>query len=385
MQASAVFHPVLEAQIRLCRYLVYLYAVGAYCYWAYIDMVPLSEGLAGLCLLPALIHVAYPTRRKWVGAAHCAEAICLPGLLLGMHADPGLLLAVLVVVLICNALLFGLLSWPVLVSTVALIGISIGLGDRFMSASISSMAWRVPASHLCFMLLFVLLIVSVAHRRAANLLRHEHNLRRQNDHLRRYLPGDLAHLSTERHSERAWLTVLFVDICEFTQAVDRLPPETIAEVLNDFLSLVTHHVQQHGQVHKFLGDGVLCIYRAPHGRARAQTAQHAVDAASALLRDIHGTNQRWVEQGLLDRFALSIGIASGFCTIGDWGPKQRKDYTVIGGAVNLAHRLQDQAPAGAMFIDEQTSALTSLEHSELDQPIALKGLGATRVFAPLPG
>jgi len=134
------------------------------------------------------------------------------------------------------------------------------------------------------------------------------------------------------------LTVLFSDIRDFTGIAESLSPETLVQLLNDYLTRMTDQVFRHeGLLDKYIGDAIMAVYGAPihypdHARRACRTALDMVRAA----RDLQA---RWKEQGLppLD---LGIGINTGPMVVGNMGSRTRFDYTVIGDAVNLGSRIE---------------------------------------------
>jgi len=138
--------------------------------------------------------------------------------------------------------------------------------------------------------------------------------------------------------EKRELTVLFADIRGFTGIAESLSPETLVQLLNDYLTRMTDQVFRHdGLLDKYIGDAILAVYGAPihhpdHARRACRTALDMVRAA-------RGLQGQWKGQGLppLD---LGIGINTGPMVVGNMGSKTRFDYTVIGDAVNLGSRIE---------------------------------------------
>jgi adenylate cyclase len=127
------------------------------------------------------------------------------------------------------------------------------------------------------------------------------------------------------------VTVMFVDVCDFTERAARsTPPETVS-FLNDFFDAVVPHVLEHGgHANKFLGDGVLAVFGAPE-RA-PDHADRAVRAARAIASSV---KERFGGEVL-----IGIGISSGPVVVGSVGGGGRLEFSVIGEPVNLAARVQ---------------------------------------------
>jgi class 3 adenylate cyclase len=221
-------------------------------------------------------------------------------------------------------------------------------------------------------------------------------LRHRNARLARYLPEQLAPLISQQpariHRPRdQFVTVAFVDVVGFTSLVASRPVGELVDVLNDFIATLTALTERRGGVlSKFLGDGVLVYFPEPPGAKQEQRWQAAVSCALLCL-DLRPALQAlaatWRRQGLSVDLETRAGIASGFCAIGDWGgvgSGGRLDYTLIGTAVNLASRLQAEAPAGGVLLSAASARLIS-EDIRLAGLLApgqvreIKGIGACMV------
>ena len=229
-------------------------------------------------------------------------------------------------------------------------------------------------------LLFLLMVCAVAHNQAQVLLRLRHTLSDEKHTLLRYLPKNLpGYLAAPADSavQREWLTVVFVDLVDFTQATKTLTAEALTYRLNLFLS-VSHTLaeQWDGFVSKFLGDGVLCIFPSNDLDARANMALQAVRFMQQLPKQL----SQWPHADL----NVTGGVASGECCTGAWGDQTRCDFTVIGTPVNLAFRLQEQAGGYAgLLLDEETANLTRHALGQgREVRLELKGLGTVPAYAP---
>jgi adenylate cyclase len=138
--------------------------------------------------------------------------------------------------------------------------------------------------------------------------------------------------------QRRQMTVLFSDIRGFTTVSERGEPEEIVGMLNEYFTRMVDIVFAHkGTLDKFVGDMVMALFGAPLDDP--DHAQHAVDAARAMIRELNRLNEKWAAEGRppLD---IGIGISTGPMIAGNIGSEAIMSYTVIGDAVNLGARLE---------------------------------------------
>jgi adenylate cyclase len=93
----------------------------------------------------------------------------------------------------------------------------------------------------------------------------------------------------------------------------------------------------------------------------------------------------WRDRGLQKPFQLRVGINTGYCTVGNFGSEDRMDYTIIGGEVNLASRLQSHAELGGILLSHETYSLVK-DHvmAEERSPIRPRGLPNRCAITPSP-
>jgi class 3 adenylate cyclase len=127
------------------------------------------------------------------------------------------------------------------------------------------------------------------------------------------------------------VTVMFVDVCDFTARAEASTARETVAFLNEFFDVVVPCVLEHGgHANKFLGDGVLAVFGAPE--RLPDHADRAVEAAMSIAGAIG------------ERFGgdvrIGIGISTGPVVVGSVGGGGRLDFSVIGDAVNVAARVQ---------------------------------------------
>ncbi len=138
--------------------------------------------------------------------------------------------------------------------------------------------------------------------------------------------------------EKKELTVLFSDIRGFTSYSERLDPQQIVAVLNDYLSRMSECIfRQKGTIDKFIGDAIMAIFGAPV--PQSDHAERACLVALDMVNNLKQFNQQQEEKGQ-PPLRIGIGIHTGEMTVGNIGSARRFDYTVIGDGVNLGSRLE---------------------------------------------
>ena len=161
--------------------------------------------------------------------------------------------------------------------------------------------------------------------------------------------------SVEIAPKRKKLTAFFSDIVGFTELVNSLESEDLTNLLNQYLTEMSKIAVDHGAtVDKFIGDGIMAFLGDPISKGLEHDAKACVSMALAMQSRLAELRRGWREKGFNKTFQLRIGIATGFCTVGNFGSKDRLDYTAIGNAVNIAARLQTFAESGGILLDNET-------------------------------
>lgn len=148
---------------------------------------------------------------------------------------------------------------------------------------------------------------------------------------RRILSGDVHRGEVTRIDS----AILFADMRGFTSLSMELEAEQVTDLLNRYYDCVAPHVEAHGgEVLKFIGDGILAIFRAEPDEASA--CARALQAARASLEAVDALGDG---DGEVPKFDIGIGLHLGEAAYGNVGSGQRLDFTVIGRDVNIASRI----------------------------------------------
>lgn len=171
------------------------------------------------------------------------------------------------------------------------------------------------------------------------------------------LMGGTADPSTKAHN-RVKLSIYFSDIVGFTDLTDTTEPELLSAVLNSYLTRMSEIALKYGgTIDKFVGDAVMVFFGAPEFDDDVSHAQRCVQMALEMREALHQLRPEWKLKGINRELRVRAGINTGYCTVGNFGSEHRMDYTIIGGQVNLAARLQSAAPADGIYISKGTYSL----------------------------
>jgi class 3 adenylate cyclase len=200
----------------------------------------------------------------------------------------------------------------------------------------------------------------------------ENELSRSNDRIssmielmRRYLSGQLfqriiggtAEVAAGSHQRRN-LTVFFSDIVGFTELTDTVEPEILSQMLNSYLDEMAKICDKWGgTIDKFIGDAVMIYFGDEDQADPVDGARRCVCMALEMQSSLGSLEERWRKVGSNHRLRIRVGINSGYCTVGNFGSSTRVDYTIVGGNVNVASRLEHQCNPGGILISGSTNAL----------------------------
>ncbi len=158
-------------------------------------------------------------------------------------------------------------------------------------------------------------------------------------------------------SKRKKLTVFFSDIVGFTETTDKMESEDLTQLLNQYLTEMSQIAFDHGAtIDKYIGDAIMVFFGDPESRGVREDALACVSMAIAMRDRIKELAVSWRQAGFEKPLTCRIGIHTGYCTVGNFGSEDRMDYTIIGGSVNLASRLEHEADHGGILISYETYA-----------------------------
>ena len=177
-------------------------------------------------------------------------------------------------------------------------------------------------------------------------------------------------------TERKKLTIFFSDIKDFTSISERLQPEDLTALLNEYFTEMSVIALKHGAtIDKFIGDAILAFFGDPETKGLEEDARACLLMAVEMQRRLEQLNTEWRNRGIEKPFQARMGINTGYCNVGNFGSDDRMDYTIIGAEANLAARLQAIAKPGGICLSYETYALVrDVVRATPLAPIAMKGI-----------
>lgn len=184
-----------------------------------------------------------------------------------------------------------------------------------------------------------------------------HRLKEENELLRRYVEpevlesvnnGDFQYLKLGGNA--ADVSVMFIDIRNFTTMSEKCSPETMVEILSRFLDILSDVIIKNGGVlDKFIGDAVMCFWTATTEDYVYQSVKTALD----IMEDIQPVVKE-VYETYGQAVTVGMGVHCGNAVVGNIGTRHRLDFTVIGDVVNTAARLESNAKDGNAILMSET-------------------------------
>ncbi len=381
-------HLIQEAyRVRTCAYYAALIILFS-------KMFETGYSSAILCLVFFLVfypHLVHFTCGHFRNSANGARlALLFDGLIVGL-----LVVAVEFSMLASVAFLGGLvMSTLVIAKPIYLLGNMVSLGcllllnilltdpditlDGWPATNVLSAIFIVCYGGLIASLSFVETTELDYKRRATDQDRYM--LQGTYDRLRPYVSPQLVRslqVSAEIVTTRKPVTIFFSDIEGFTGLMDRFPEVLMTRLLNEYLDAMTDiAIEFGGTVDKFIGDGVMILFGAPVSESPMADARRCVRMAIEMQTRREQLSRDWCSDGVESGLHIRMGIHSGYGAVGNFGSRQRMDYTAIGGVVNLASRLESAARRDQILISGDTWKLVQAVIDGIPMaPIRVKGIG----------
>lgn len=396
--------------------------------WLAAQVAPLLAGVGTIslvfwALLPLAAVTVLPAtpaiRSVWVISAICVVTIVVGLMLLRRHPENAVALAMIgllvtggctiylmstdigiggegfvVVAAVFMSLLCALVQLPARQTSLAVLGFS---GSAAVVLSRESFDGRAsfssftPTVWLVISAVMVTGMALLAEQRSRAKFVDERIITLQGSLIRRYVPpavadrierGDAVSVDVP---QRRRVTILSSDVVGFTDLADRVDPETLTQVINEYLGALAGIVDRHrGTLNEFAGDGVLALFGAPADQPPDDQVASAVAAAQEIQATLSDLNPQWLKLGIDQPIRTRIGINTGVISVGSFGSQGRATYTGIGLQANIAARIQAECDPGGILLSHSSWQLVKdVLRCEPRGDLTVKGVHyPIQVFAP---
>ncbi|MEE2858944.1 MAG: adenylate/guanylate cyclase domain-containing protein, partial [Candidatus Neomarinimicrobiota bacterium] len=197
-----------------------------------------------------------------------------------------------------------------------------------------------------------------------------------------FAPDPLAEIAEEKtlqlkDGERRNVAILFADLKGFTAMSEKLDPEFVQSTIDKIMSVFTQVIKSHGgYVDKYSGDEIMALFGAKV--ASEVDTERAIRSGLKMLENLEKFNEYMKRQSEFDvikePIGIRIGINTGLVTTGKIGEGREGDFTAYGDTVNLASRLESNAPVNSIMVPESIEKVLTSHFEFIDEGnIKVKG------------
>ena len=128
-------------------------------------------------------------------------------------------------------------------------------------------------------------------------------------------------------------------------------------------------------IDKYIGDAMMVFFGDPDTYGEKEDARKCVEMALTMQERMTELQEKWKKEGFAEPFQVRMGINTGYCNVGNFGSDQRLTYTIIGGEVNVAQRLEAAADANGILLSYESFAhAQDMINIEQREAISMKGI-----------
>jgi class 3 adenylate cyclase/tetratricopeptide (TPR) repeat protein len=174
-------------------------------------------------------------------------------------------------------------------------------------------------------------------------------------------------------TERRLVTILFCDVKGSTAMGENLDPEDMLEIMNGAFEFLIPAVYRHeGTLAQIMGDAILAFFGAPI--AHEDDPERAIRAGLEITTEAQRYTEKLRQERGIEGFGVRVGINTGLVVVGEVGADLRVGYTAVGDTINVAARMEQNAPVGGILITHDTYRhVRGVFDVERQPPLTVKG------------